>query len=234
MTASATGFLVRVCDVAVTWAGQAGGETRQYASDRMAFTRVREPMSRLSREPVPARGFDAVAEAVLGEDPRAATGEAGAVLLAEPLARINEAVREGRIDEAATLVERTVAQASGTLGPDHPEVLRLRELTAYIAYLAGDPLRSFRLSLGLARIHRRNRDAGAAYGGIQSAATAWRAVRDPELGLRLGRDLIDLWTELTTEDGPAAADIEQLHSARARMVRLAERARNTTPPTPSI
>ncbi|WP_438947708.1 hypothetical protein [Streptomyces triticisoli] len=190
-------------------------------------------MSRPTREPAPARGFDAVAEAVLGEDPRTATGGTGAVLLAEPLARINEAVKEGRIDEAATLTERTVAQTSGTLDPDHPEVLRLRELTAYIAYLAGDPLRSLRLCLDLARIHRRHRDAEAAYGDIQSAATAWRAVRDPEQGLRLGRDLIGLWTELTTEAGPAADDMDQLRSARARMGRLAERARNAAPPATS-
>ncbi|MGW2765266.1 tetratricopeptide repeat protein [Streptomyces sp. NPDC001275] len=183
--------------------------------------------------PAPARGFDAVAEAVLGEDPRTAAGEAGAVLLAEPLARVNEAVKEGRIEEAAALAERTVADASGTLGPEHPEVLRVRELTAYIAYLAGDPLRSFGISLGLARIRRRAGDATAAYGDVQSAAAAWRAVRDPEQGLRLGRDLIDLWTELTAEDGPAADDIEQLESARARMGRLAERARDATPPHPS-
>ncbi|MFJ6563494.1 tetratricopeptide repeat protein [Streptomyces sp. NPDC091412] len=183
--------------------------------------------------PTPARGFDAVAEAVLGEDPRTAAGEAGAVLLAEPLARVNDAVKEGRIEEAAALAERTVADASGVLGPEHPEVLRARELTAYIAYLAGDPLRSFGVSLGLARIRRRAGDAAAAYGDVQSAATAWRAVRDPEQGLRLGRDLIDLWAELTAEDGPAADDIEQLESARARMGRLAERARDATPPPPS-
>ncbi|MFE1860600.1 tetratricopeptide repeat protein [Streptomyces anandii] len=182
-------------------------------------------------KPTPARGFDAVAEAVLGDDPRTAAGEGGAVLFAEPLARVNEAVKAGRIEEAAALAERTVTEASGTLGAEHPEVLRLRELTAYIAYLAGDALRAFTLSLELARIHRRAQDAEGAYGNVQSAASAWRAVRDPEQGLRLGRDLLDLWTELTAEDGPAADDIEQLESARARMGRLAERARKQAPPS---
>lgn len=177
-------------------------------------------------KPTPARGFDAVAEAVLGDDPRTLHGEGGArALLAEPIARVNEAVRAGRTDAAAELAERTVLEASGTLGPEHPEVLRLRELTAYIAYLAGDPLRSFHVSLDLARIHRRTRDAEAAYGDIQSAAAAWRAVRDPFQGLNLGTELLGLWTELTTEDGPAADDVEELESARARMLRLAERAR---------
>lgn len=177
-------------------------------------------------KPTPARGFDAVAEAVLGDDPRTLHGDGGPpALLAEPLARINEAVRAGRTDTAAALAERTVLEASATLGPEHPEVLRLRELTAYIAYLAGDPLRSFHTSLDLARIHRRTRDAEAAYGNVQSAATAWRAVRDPLQGLNLGTELLGLWAELTTDEGPAADDVEELESARARMLRLAERAR---------
>ncbi|MGQ4359179.1 tetratricopeptide repeat protein [Streptomyces sp. SAS_272] len=179
-------------------------------------------------KPTPARGFDAVAEAVLGDDPRTLQGADGAPsLLAEPIARINEAVRAGRTDVATGLAERTVLEASGTLGPEHPEVLRLRELTAYIAYLAGDPLRAFHLSLELARIHRRARDAEGAYGNVQSAAAAWRAVRDPFQGLNLGTELLGLWTELTAEEGPAADDLEELESARARMLRLAARARRS-------
>ncbi|MFF5369027.1 tetratricopeptide repeat protein [Streptomyces sp. NPDC013187] len=177
-------------------------------------------------KPTPPRGFDAVAEAVLGDEPLTAPGDSAApALLAEPIGRINEAVKEGRIEEAAGLAEQTLVQASGTLGPEHPEVLRLSELTAYIAYLAGDPLRAFHLSLDLAGVHRRAGDAEAAYGNVESAATAWRAVRDPALGLELGRDLIGLWTELAAEDGPAAEEVEQLESARARMGRLTERAR---------
>lgn len=178
-------------------------------------------------KPTPPRGFDAVAEAVLGDEPLTAPGDPAApALLAEPIGRINEAVKEGRIETASALAEQTVVQASATLGPEHPEVLRLCELTAYIAYLAGDPLRAFRLSLDLAGARRRAGDPEAAYGNVESAATAWRAVRDPALGLELGRDLIGLWTELAAEDGPAAEEVEQLESARARMGRLTERARN--------
>ncbi|MFF1543410.1 tetratricopeptide repeat protein [Streptomyces sp. NPDC058291] len=176
--------------------------------------------------PTPARGFDAVAEAVLGDDPRTLHGVGAApALLGEPMAQINEAVRAGRTDTAAALAERTVLEASGTLGPEHFEVLRLRELMAYIAYLAGDPLRAFHVSLDLARIGRRAGDAEAAYGNVQSAATAWRAVRDPLQGLNLGTELLALWTELAAEEGPAADDVDELESARARMLRLAERAR---------
>ncbi|WP_030839854.1 hypothetical protein [Streptomyces sp. NRRL S-475] len=176
-------------------------------------------------KPTPPRGFDAVAEAVLGDEPLTAPGDPAApALLAEPVARINEAVKEGRIEAADGLAQQTVAQVSGTLGPEHPEVLRLRELTAYIAYLAGDPLRACQLSLDLAGARRRAGDAEAAYGNVESAATAWRAVRDPATGLELGRELIGLWTELAAEGGPAAEEVEQLESARARMGRLTERA----------
>ncbi|MGW0813354.1 tetratricopeptide repeat protein [Streptomyces viridiviolaceus] len=191
-----------------------------------AVTPTPQPFLDPDPKPTPARGFDAVAEAVLGDEPLTAPGDGTApALLAEPTARINDAVKAGRTEAAARLAEEAVAEATGTLGPEHPEVLRLRELTAYIAYLSGDPGRAFRLSLDLARIHRRAGDAEAAYGNVQSAATAWRAVRDPARGLELGQDLLGLWAELAAEEGPAADDAEQLESARARMGRLTERAR---------
>ncbi|OIJ96534.1 hypothetical protein BIV25_18450 [Streptomyces sp. MUSC 14] len=171
----------------------------------------------------PARGFDAVAEEVLGDGPLTETAE-GAELLTEPMTRINEAVRAGRIEAAAELTDRTVTEASTVLGPGHAEVLHLRELSAYIAYLGGEPVRAFEQSLDLARLRRQARDAEAAYGNVRSAATAWRAVRDPEEGLRLGRDLIELWTDLSAEPGPAADDPHPLESARARMGRLTDRA----------
>ncbi|MFF5667400.1 tetratricopeptide repeat protein [Streptomyces griseofuscus] len=173
--------------------------------------------------PTPPRGFDAVAEEVLGDGPVTETVE-GAELLTEPMTRINEAVRAGRIEDAEELVEHTVEEAVTVLGADHAEVLHLRELAAYIAYLAGEPVRACRLSLDLAGLRRTARDADAAYGNVQSAATAWRAVRDPEEGLRLGRDLIDLWADLAAEPGPAADDPRPLESARARMLRLTDRA----------
>ncbi|WP_320783099.1 tetratricopeptide repeat protein [Streptomyces sp. CRN 30] len=176
--------------------------------------------------PAPARGFDAVAEAVLGDEPLTAPGDGTApAVLAEPTARVHEAVRSGRTEDAARLADEAVTEATRTLGPDHPEVLRLRELTAYIAYLSGDPVRALRTALELARTHHRAGDAEAAYGNVHSAATAWRAVRDPERGLELGHELIDLWTGLAVEEGPAADDIEELESARARMGRLTARAR---------
>ncbi|MFF1304993.1 hypothetical protein [Streptomyces sp. NPDC058307] len=172
--------------------------------------------------PTPVRGFDAVAEAVMGEG---LVVDEDAVL-AEPVGRISEAVREGRTDVAAELAERVVGEASETLGAEHPDVLRVRELAAYIAYLGGEPVQAAEISLDLAGIHHRAGDAEAAYGNVQSAATAWKAVRDPLRGLELGRDLLTLWTDLAAGEGPAAEDPDKLESARTRMLRLAERARD--------
>ncbi|WP_328749601.1 hypothetical protein OHT57_29655 [Streptomyces sp. NBC_00285] len=171
-------------------------------------------------KPTPVRGFDAVAEAVLGEG--LVVDEA---VLVEPVARISEAVQEGRTEAAAELAERTVTQASDSLGGEHPDVLRVRELAAYIAYLGGEPIRAAEISLDLAAIQHRTGDAEAAYGNVQSAATAWKAVRDPLQGLALGRELLTLWTDMAAGEGPAADDRGKLESARARMLRLAERAR---------
>ncbi|MFB6753494.1 tetratricopeptide repeat protein [Streptomyces sp. NPDC056353] len=145
-------------------------------------------------------------------------------LLAEPVQRINEAVRMGRIESAAAMAEQTIASAVQRLGAEHPEVLQLRELAAYIAYLAGDAHRSFVLSMALARVRRGSDDEGA-FGNVMSAAAAWRALRDPALGLALGHELIALWDAMAAAGGAAAADLSQLEAARARMGRLADRAR---------
>ncbi|MGW1601103.1 hypothetical protein [Streptomyces eurythermus] len=197
--------------------------TTDAGAEPRADSRLGLPYDEPAPAQTPARGFDAVAEEVLGDGPLTETAE-GAELLAEPMGRINEAVRAGRVDAAAELAERTLAEASAVFGPHHAEVLHVRELSAYIAYLGDDPVRACRLSLELARLRHQARDGEAAYGNLQSAATAWRAVRDPEEGLRLGRELIGLWTDLAAEPGPAADDSRPLEAARARMIRLADRA----------
>ncbi|MFE7892207.1 tetratricopeptide repeat protein [Streptomyces sp. NPDC057412] len=209
--------------------------TAPAAPERQSAASVQSPASAPSTDPLPVsdpdpdpqptppRGFDAVAETVLGDGARpAATADTSP--FAEPMARVYDAVGEGRTGEADELVRRTMAEASALLGPDHTDVLRMRELAAYIAYLAGEPERAFGLSLDVARAYRRAGDAEAAYSGLQGAATAWRAVRDPALGQDLGRGLLGLWSDLVAEGGPAAEEAEELESARARMDRLAARA----------
>ncbi|MFD4790379.1 hypothetical protein ACFWN1_25665 [Streptomyces sp. NPDC058459] len=177
------------------------------------------PAPRSDPEPMPPSRFDAIAEELLAEAPVAEGAEGVAAWR-----RIGEAVSEGQVERAAELASRAVADASGALGPRHPEMLHLRELCAYIAYLTGDPARAFDLSLDLARKRAESGDPAAAYGNVRSAATAWRAVRDPEQGLRMGRELIGVWTALAAEPGPAAADPRPLESARTRMARLTARA----------
>ncbi|MFJ2020408.1 hypothetical protein [Streptomyces nodosus] len=185
------------------------------------------------KEP-PVREFD-VAESMLAPESGTERPGGAAGPVAESMARINTAVQQGRIEEATELAELAVTEALAGLGAEHLDVVRLRELTAYIAYLAGDGLRSFQLSLDLAGLRRRLGDPRGAYGNVQSAAAAWRAVRDPVQGLRLGHDLIAVWTELAAAEGPAADDLDQLERARSRMDRLAARARDAaggTRPSP--
>ncbi|MFG3098531.1 hypothetical protein [Streptomyces sp. NPDC048202] len=174
-------------------------------------------------EPIPPSRFDAIAEEMLAEAPAAETPD-GAEAWTTALGRVGDAVRDGAVERAAELASRAVADASGVLGPRHPEVLHLRELCAYIAYLTGDPARAFDLSLDLARKRAESGDPVAAYGNVRSAATAWRSVGDAEQALRMGRDLIEVWTALAAKPGPAAADPRPLESAHTRMTRLTARA----------
>ncbi|MEU4681994.1 hypothetical protein [Streptomyces xinghaiensis] len=143
--------------------------------------------------------------------------------LAEAVGRINEAIRLGNITSAAAMAEQSRASAVHAFGEGHPHVLHLRELSAYVAYLAGDPTRSLAISLDTARAWHHRGDPRA-YQSVLQAAAAWRAVTDAPEGLRLGGELIALWAELASVAGPAAADITQLEAARRRMGRLAERA----------
>ncbi|MFD4541389.1 tetratricopeptide repeat protein [Streptomyces bauhiniae] len=182
-----------------------------------------KPAPEAEPEPIPPSRFDAIAEEMLAEAPVGETSDGDEVWTAA-LARVGDAVREGEVERAAELASRAVAKASRALGPRHPEVLHLRELCAYIAYLTGDPARAFDLSLDLARKRAESGDPAAAYSNVRSAATAWRAVGDAEQALRMGRELIDVWTALAAKPGPAASDPRPLESAHTRMTRLTARA----------
>ncbi|MFJ1863763.1 hypothetical protein ACIOD1_03945 [Streptomyces sp. NPDC088097] len=138
-------------------------------------------------------------------------------LVAGPGARIQEALLSGRIEWAATLAQQSVNAAAERLGWESPEVLQLRELNAYVAFVAGDSRRAFHSSMEIARV-RSGRDDPQAIQSVLNAAAAWIKVTDPAEGIRMGRDLLALWTALP------GADAAQLESARARMARLEQRA----------
>ncbi|MBH5132708.1 tetratricopeptide repeat protein [Streptomyces sp. HB-N217] len=206
--------------------GAARGETRPEARPEGRSEVRPEGRSEAVRSEVRSEAVPSGRTAPLDPAPvdPASTDVRSPSLLAEPVQRINEAVRMGRIESAAAMAEQTIASAVQRLGAEHPEVLQLRELAAYIAYLAGDAHRSFVLSMALARVRRGSDDQGA-FGNVMSAAAAWRALRDPALGLALGHELISLWDAMAAAGGAAAADPSQLESARARMGRLADGAR---------
>ncbi|KIF05406.1 hypothetical protein PL81_13155, partial [Streptomyces sp. RSD-27] len=111
---------------------------------------------------------------------------------------------------------QSVNAAAAQLGWESPEVLQLRELNAYVAFVAGDSRRAFHSSIEIARI-RSGRNDPQVMQSVLNAAAAWLKVTDPEEGLRMGRDLIALWSTRPE------ADTTQLESARARMARLARR-----------
>lgn len=227
-TPSATG----VSEVSETSEGAEDSETAPVTGPLASVGPLpdEEPKPHPDTAPAPVCGFDAVAEAVLGEDPGAVTGGAGPAAFAEAVTAVHAAVRDGRVQEAADLAGRTAADASAALGPDHAEVLYLRELLAYLAWLDGDPLRACTLLLDLARTRLQDGDARGAYGDVQSAVTAWRAVREPEQGLRLGGELLAVWGRLAGQDGPAADDQDRLDAVRARLERLAARTGARTSP----
>ncbi|KNE82941.1 hypothetical protein ADZ36_08585 [Streptomyces fradiae] len=175
--------------------------------------------------PAPVTPAASAASVTAGEQPSGAAPEAVPevpAFLAEAVTRINEAIRLGNITSAAAMAEQSRASAVHAFGEGHPHVLHLRELSAYVAYLAGDPTRSLAISLDTARAWH-DRGDPRAYQSVLQAAAAWRAVTDAREGLRLGEELIALWAELASVAGPAAADITQLEAARRRMGRLAER-----------
>ncbi|WP_051722645.1 hypothetical protein [Streptomyces albus] len=195
-----------------------------------------EPAPDAAPEPSPAAPEPSAAAAAptapgpAAERPSGAAPEAAAeavpevpAFLAEAVTRINEAIRLGNITSAAAMAEQSRASAVHAFGEGHPHVLNLRELSAYVAYLAGDPTRSLAISLDTARAWHHRGDPRA-YQSVLQAAAAWRAVTDAREGLRLGEELLALWAELASVAGPAAADITQLEAARRRMGRLAERA----------
>ncbi|MFC8858655.1 tetratricopeptide repeat protein, partial [Streptomyces sp. NPDC057144] len=182
--------------------GAARGETRPEARPEGRSEVRPEGRSEAVRSEVRSEAVPSGRTAPLDPAPvdPASTDVRSPSLLAEPVQRINEAVRMGRIESAAAMAEQTIASAVQRLGAEHPEVLQLRELAAYIAYLAGDAHRSFVLSMALARVRRGSDDQGA-FGNVMSAAAAWRALRDPALGLALGHELISLWDAMAAAGG---------------------------------
>ncbi|OEU96567.1 hypothetical protein AN216_20065 [Streptomyces oceani] len=143
--------------------------------------------------------------------------------VAEAVSRINHAIQMGHIEFAATTAQQSLAVVSQQLGTEHPHVLELRELSAQVAYLAGDMARSMATTLEVARARYQRRDPRA-YETLMRAAAVWPRIGDPRVGLECGRELVDLWSALVRVGGQAAEEVEKLDAAKQRMVRLTQRA----------
>ncbi|MFD4739884.1 hypothetical protein ACFWNR_20480 [Streptomyces virginiae] len=176
---------------------------------------IPEPAPELVAAPEPVPAPAPVAPPV-PVPPRAAA--AAPDLIEGPIERINDAIRRGWIEWAAGHARESAATAAESLGWDDPGVLRLRELNAYVAYVAGDIQRSFHSSLEIARI-RSGRQEPLALQSVHNAAAAWAKVTEPVEAIAMGRDLVALWVLAA----PTGTDTSHLDAARARIARLEER-----------
>ncbi|MER7399672.1 hypothetical protein ABT381_29650 [Streptomyces sp. NPDC000151] len=161
-------------------------------------------------------------------EPRPASGGAAAPLtippaLADAVARINDAVRLGHLEFAASTAQSALNATAQEFGVGHPYVLHLQELFAHIAYLAHDTVKAVAIYLDVFE-YRRRQDDPTAYDTFMRAAKVWLSITDPQQGLAYGQQLIALWLELARPGGPAAADGDKIEAARKRMARLADRA----------
>ncbi|MEU7486823.1 hypothetical protein [Streptomyces sp. NPDC042319] len=141
--------------------------------------------------------------------------------LAEAVSRINDAVRLGHLEFAASTANSALNSAVQEFGVGHPYVLHLQELFAHIAYLAHDTVKSMAIYLDVFDFRYRQHDP-AAYDTFMRAAKVWFAIKDAQSAMRYGQQLINTWVELARSGGPASADGEKIEAAQKRLARLAQ------------
>ncbi|GGO95739.1 hypothetical protein [Wenjunlia tyrosinilytica] len=122
--------------------------------------------------------------------------------LLQPVARVNEAVANGRLDFAASLVSHLVARTSQAHGAEHEYVLNLLELRSYVSHLRGDHQFAAATCLHLARIRLQQGDPRV-HQDLVRAASSWWLMEDPVAAVETGRHLVEVWTRTEAALGPA-------------------------------
>lgn len=116
----------------------------------------------------------------------------------EGLARIAEAGEGGRIEAAMTLARNLEREAVLLFGPEHPHALQAGEVTAHINSLAQDWARAADKYIALAaawavvgesRIAQVRRNA-------TNAHYCWRKVDDLHDAVRIGEDMVRIWSKV--------------------------------------
>ncbi|WP_314411269.1 hypothetical protein [Streptomyces sp. DSM 40484] len=157
---------------------------------------------------------------------------------AEPMAEVRNHLEEGRADRASTLATLLDEQATGALGVSHPETLRIREVRARAAALAGDRIGGIQLYRDVAERWYYQREAEQAEAVANSAELLWRGITDVEEALSAGVAVIRMRGLVPGRAGEALAAVlahrERLLDAQEK--RAPERREHpvTVPPGPRV
>ena len=136
--------------------------------------------------------------------------------LAQPVARINALVTEGRLEEAsaeATALRETLTRSAGT---EHPDALEARAMEAYLAHLLGDHREATVLALSVARILCGAGDPQAP-AAVARATAAWQRLEDDRAIEIHGNELLHMWGRLHEAGRLTAADERLAHGVRRRL-----------------
>ncbi|MGP4109431.1 hypothetical protein ACTWP5_00760 [Streptomyces sp. 4N509B] len=154
-------------------------------------------------------------------EPHQAAGEGGAPKVPTEfhttVAHANQAIADQDWERAAVLTLRLTRHAARAYGDEHPYTLESRSLQAYVAYLGGDHLSSSQTFLDIARIRHEQGDPRAHEDLTRAVDAWWTRGYPPSVVARHGRALLDLWCDLVTADGSAAADLTLPHRIRQRL-----------------
>ncbi|MEU7314810.1 hypothetical protein [Streptomyces sp. NPDC007083] len=188
------------------------------------------PVELMSEAPTPPAAATDVPEPELGaSEPPAGSAEpaaepAGPTVpgeLAEAVAHINRAAAEGEAQRAMVLAFRLREHAVRSYGEEHPYALEARDLEAFVARQGGNYGKATEVYLDLTRICHQQGDHRA-YGYLRRAVGNWYLLADPKKVLTRGQALLDAWSLLAAEDGPAAHDATLPRHVRLRMDALAD------------
>lgn len=160
--------------------------------------RTTAPKKRKGRRPARA----AAVPAASGPRPGAAKA---AGTYAESLAQVRDHLDAGRTDQAGELAARLDTQAAGVLGVSHPEALRVREVHAQAAALAGDVVGAVQLYRDVAERWHYRGDAELAETVAGHAETLWMRMTHVGQALSAGVDVIRMRNQIPGRAGEALA-----------------------------
>ncbi|MBO8195521.1 hypothetical protein ITI46_28305 [Streptomyces oryzae] len=136
------------------------------------------------------------------------------------MAHINRAASGGEPQRAMVLAFRLREHALRSYGEEHPYTLEARDLEAYVARLAGNYASATAIYCDLARVCQRQGNPRA-YGFLRRAVGNWQMLTDPQAMRAHGRVVLDIWSALAAEAGPAADDMALPRRVRMRLAALA-------------